>query len=342
MTFAKVGGSVLLAIACLLWLGLVAAVLTLNSSDPAGNALSYSFAMLMTIALWILLAILLLLAGAKGAMPRSVALWALVLVPLSGAAAVASLVLLEGRVDTLAKWPLAVPVLAPLLIMLYAAWSLYPAWRATVPPNAANAAVWGGLLILSLVPWPAVLRSPAERAKAQEAFEAQEERAAALKREENLAKFRQLTSESALWDWLQFTTDGNELRDSAFAGIQRLQRRQADAEELIMRGEDLPMMELRHLDLSVTPRFCGIAVEFLRKDAESFRPTTTDPKPLAVMPYQIDRHLTTMHWLEAHGCDCDVAVKAYATTAGLYPASPERARFIAQLAELRKPNASAP
>ena len=334
MTIARISVVVLLVLACLVWLVLVALAATLNSSDPAGNAMSYSFAMLMTVALWVVLAVLLLVSGFDGAMPRRVGLSALVLVPLSGAAAMAAVNLLEGRADLTAKWPIILLVLVPFLLMFYAGWSFFPAWRSVVPPNAANIAVWSVVLFLSLLPWPA-LRSRATRdANAQANTGLQEQREKELARAENVVAFQRLTPESPLQDWLAFVTNGNELRDSAFAGIRRLARRQADAETLISQGDDLPMMELRNLDLEITPRFCGIAVEFLRKDADSFRPTTAAAR-YDVVSYRIERHLLTMRWLAANECDCAAAVSAYETTARLYEDSPERARFLAALAKVR-------
>jgi hypothetical protein len=348
MTLARTaGGGALLLLTCLLWLALVATAATLNESDAAGNGLSYAYAMIMTIALWVLLAVLLLVAGSTGAIPAWVGLCALALVPLSGAAAMAAVNLLQGRAGTLAKWPIVVPLLVPLLIILYAVWRYFPALRAAVPARSAHVGVWSAILVLSLLPWPSLLArsrtSAAQQAKVEEASQIEEAQAAARKHQENLAKFRTLTPESSLWDWLQFTTDGNELRDSAFAGIHQLRRRQADAEEMIGLGLDLPMMELSHLDLQITPRFCGIAREFLRKDAESFRPKTSEPAPYAVVAFRIERHLPTIRWLSAHDCDCDAVVAAYENTAHLYPDSPERAQFLATLVQLqRKPNAGTP
>lgn len=142
----------LLVLTCLLWLALIATAGTLNESDAAGNGLSYSYAMLMTVALWILLGVLLLVAATRGAIPGWVGGCAVLLIPLSGAATIAAVDLLKGRLDTLAKWPIVMPILVPLLIMLYAVRSYFPAVRARVPANATNAVVWGAILVLSLLP----------------------------------------------------------------------------------------------------------------------------------------------------------------------------------------------
>jgi hypothetical protein len=244
--------------------------------------------------------------------------------------------LLEGRTDLSAKWPILVLVFVPSLLMFYAGWSFFPTWRSLVPPRGANIGIWSAILLLSLLPWPALRHRATSNANARASFELQEQRKKELARAENLASFQKLTPASPLQNWLEFVTNGNELRESAFAGIRRLARRQADAEALIGQGEDLPMMELRHLDLEITPRFCAIAVEFLRKDAESFRPTPASAARYDRASFRMERHLLTMQWLAANRCDCAAAVSAYETTALLYDASPERARFLTALAQLRR------
>ena len=95
-------------------------------------------------------------------------------------------------------------------------------------------------------------------------------------------------------------------------------------------------MELRNLDLEITPRFCGIAIEYLRKDADSFRPTSTEAARYGAASFRLERHLPTMQWLATNRCDCTAAVAAYEATARLYEDSPERARFLAALAKLRR------
>lgn len=82
--------------------------------------------------------------------------------------------------------------------------------------------------------------------------------------------------------------------------------------------------------------FREIASEFLRKDAESFRPITSDPAPYSVMAFRVERHLPTLQWLVAHDCDCEASLAAYETTARLYPDSPERKQFLTKLARLRE------
>src|SRR5215831_6217019 len=100
----------LLAMSFFLWIGVTANLTTMNQSDAAGNALSQAFAVLMIIGLWILLAILMIMAAVQGGMPRWAVVLALIAVPASGAAAVAVESLLEGRgTAAVGSWALIVP-----------------------------------------------------------------------------------------------------------------------------------------------------------------------------------------------------------------------------------------
>jgi hypothetical protein len=61
--------TLLLGVAVLLWLATVANTISIKSSDAAGNALSQAFGVLMAIALFVLLAIVLVLGVVRGEMP---------------------------------------------------------------------------------------------------------------------------------------------------------------------------------------------------------------------------------------------------------------------------------
>ena len=79
-------GVLLLFFAFLLWMFFAACAGSLRGSDAAGNGLTQGFAMLSGIVLWIALAVLLIVAGVRGGIPRSAAIAAMVLVPASAAA----------------------------------------------------------------------------------------------------------------------------------------------------------------------------------------------------------------------------------------------------------------
>ncbi len=136
--------SLLLVLSFFLWIGVSANLTTMNQSDAAGNALAQAFAVLLIIGLWILLAILTIMAAVQGGMPRWAVVIALIGVAASGAAAVAIESLLEGRGGPkLGSWALVIPMGAPWILAIYASWAYFPAVRAFVPPVPMSAAALG-------------------------------------------------------------------------------------------------------------------------------------------------------------------------------------------------------
>lgn len=293
-------GVVLPLVALLLNVGWVANLTSMHSSDPAGNALSQAYAAVMAVGLWVLLAALMLFAGLNGEMPRWAMALAWILVPASGAAALAAVQLLSDSFYQ-ARWPLVVPVLAPLLLVGFALWAYLPSLHRAVPAPTASVVSWAAIAILSIVPWPAVRyrasHRTADQARAEAQRKADEPRRLEKERQQNLAAFRKLTPESELAEWLEFRSPGNELRQQALEAIRHLARRQADAEQMIQRRLDYFWDDLPEFDLAATPIICERARVFLRERAQDIQPKNPDQPPQ--FRYLIDRvepYLVTMKW----------------------------------------------
>lgn len=333
-------------VAALLWLGLVVTVATLNESDPAGNGLSQAYGVFMTIGLWVALALLLLVAGARGRLPAGVGLAAVMLVPLTGAATLAAIELLRHPASSVARWPIVIPALAPPLLMGWAAWALWPTLRGLVPVGVAGFGVGGLLLLIGLAPWPLLLsqgrQARARRAGVTAAFEAGQASAAAGQRRQDRARFDALAPDAPLWQWLEFTADGNALREEALAAIRRLPRRQADAEALLGRGHEQPLRELPALDLAPTPALCTAAVEFMRQDAERLRRTAANQPLYSEIGPRLERFLPALRWLVERGCECEPALVEQEAAARHYPADVAARRYLNTLAELRRGAPGAP
>jgi hypothetical protein len=308
----------------------------MNQSDAAGNGLSYSFGMLAAIVLWVLLAVLLVIAGRRAPISGWSRIAMLLLHPLSLAACLAAITLLRGRPSPATRLPMLVPVLAPLLMVGFASWSTGPALRAALPAPVAGGITWGVILVLSILPWPLRARQATDAAANRARIEGQAREEETLAAEQNAQRFHALTPASPLREWLAFTTGGNPLREEAFAAIRQRPRRQAEAEELIRGGDELPLLELTHLDLAPDAELAAVARDFLAKDAESLRPTKDRVLTYDQIAFRVERHLPAMDWLARHGCDIGTALDAYETTARLYPDSPARAQFLAKLAGLRE------
>ncbi|SDR40193.1 hypothetical protein SAMN05519103_02695 [Rhizobiales bacterium GAS113] len=144
-----------LALACFLYIAMLSSV-----SRPAGGGESAIGAaiqsFLLLVFLWIALAILLLIGGLRGDMPRWAAILTLILHPLSGIAAFVAIDMYSRHVT----WAVIVPALLPPLIALYAMWARLPALHAALPARATSVVIWGAILILTIVPFPAAYWGP--------------------------------------------------------------------------------------------------------------------------------------------------------------------------------------
>jgi hypothetical protein len=139
----------------LILLSLVAAALWVlmlaNTTFSAGggeNSLAQALEMLFIAGgLWIVLAIMLVVGGIMGAMPRWVAWLAIVLVPM---AAIADTVAIDMCSRHMA-WAIVLVAALPVLIAFYAFWARLPRLQAALPAERTSVAVWGAIFFLSIV-----------------------------------------------------------------------------------------------------------------------------------------------------------------------------------------------
>jgi hypothetical protein len=94
---APVGAIIVLAVVVFLYAGMMANLGEMQNpnTDAMGRGMASGFALMFVLAEWFFLAILLLVGGIKGEMPIWSALTALILLPLSGFAAINTLTLLD-------------------------------------------------------------------------------------------------------------------------------------------------------------------------------------------------------------------------------------------------------
>ena len=331
--------SIVLVITVLLWAATVANGVTMRSSDAAGNALSHAFGVLMAIALFVLMAILLVLAAIRGEMPMWMRIAAVILVPASGAATIAAIELLSQSTEWPVRWPLAIPVLAPALLVAMALWGYIPSVRAVAPAPVVGTVAFGALALLSVAPWP-LLR---ERSRIRTAGpgELQAIRAAkrassgSAERDARARALESLESEPSLYAYLPFTEPGDPLRERAMARIVSLPERQREAEEMVRMGNVAAMREVPNLAVTATPALCDAARESIILHARRVRPDDGErPRSYAMAARDVEFYMPTVEWLTQRGCSLGDALSELETTAHAYPDSPERARFLARLRAL--------
>ena len=180
----------------------LATLADLRGSDAAGNALTQAFGAIEVIVLWLLLAVIVLIAGVKGGMPVPAVFAAVLLVPASGFVTMQALELLSRPQDAPYLWPLVIPAAIPPLVVAYCFYALLPALRARVSAAVAAAAVWGaiGLLCLAIVPFGLVRQQVIDEFNDARAKYAED--------------FAKLPADAPLWDWVPFldTPDNTRVR----------------------------------------------------------------------------------------------------------------------------------
>ena len=133
----------------------------INITGPSGGGGEASLeraleALFLTVFLWGVLAMLLIVGGVMGEMPRRAAIVAAIVHPLSGFAAFVAI----DMVSRHGVWALLVPGLLPPLIAFYAMWARCPALRRVLPPEITSIAVWGMILFLTIAPFPIAYWGP--------------------------------------------------------------------------------------------------------------------------------------------------------------------------------------
>ena len=142
-----IGSLLLFLLACGFYVTLLATATSHSSGGEAafGEGIQAFF---LTIALWVVLAMLLIAGGVMGEMPRWAAIAAGFLHPLSGVAAFVALDMCSRGIVLAVVFPL----LLPALIALYAMWARLPRLHAALPPGPTSKAAWGLVLVLSIAP----------------------------------------------------------------------------------------------------------------------------------------------------------------------------------------------
>ena len=333
--------TVVLVLTAILWAATVANCITIRSSDAAGNALSQAFGVLMAIALWILLAILVILGAVRGGMPVWMRVAGVLLIPAAGAATVGAIQVLSQGTEWPVRWPLAVPILAPALAIALAFWCFLPSFRGAASPPLIGTVVFGCLTLLSIAPWPLLHERGQIRnagpGELQAIRAAKRARWSDADRASEQAQFDAVEASAPLYEWLPFTEPGDPLRERALAAIGRLPDRQREIEEMVRSGNVAAIREVPNLGAEATPALCDAAREAIVFHARRVRP---DPggRPPSYQRYarDVEFYLPTIEWLTAHGCSLPDGLAELDTTARAYADSPERARFLTRLADLRR------
>jgi len=324
------------------WLGMLIMLPAFLGVDAQGDAsvgvaIGFLAACVLAGFTWLWIGGLLLIAGTRDLLPGWGNLAALVLGPGCAAAAAASLYLLS---DPHIRWPVVIPVAAPVLLAGYACGLMQPSLRPIFSKAGIGMTVWMLALVIAIAPWPGVVAQlrgkalrRAENAKELAEWQIQE---TARNRTQNLEKLRAMQPGASIMDWYPLLDAESGVQTEALEALRHDPARQAQIEDMLGYGVHRAMTLLPDLDLQPTPALCQAAGKFFLKTATgSHLRKRDDPAPYSA---QVSFHefLPGIRWLTAHGCNCDEGIAALDESARTYLDSPERQQLLGNLAALRQ------
>ena len=312
----------LAALASLLWLLTVAILSDLGRSDAAGNAIGQAYAAIAVICLWVVLAILVIVAAVKGTAPKWALAAAAILIPASGFATMVALDLLARPYEPPFLWPLFTPLVAPPLILAFCFWAMLPSLHALSFAKLTPVVALGAVALACLVQWPLV------QIRAKVIDQRADLRA---KYAEDFAK---IPPGAPLWEWTPFLDTPDQTRvETTLGRIKGLDRRQRDALLMLERG-DFPLGFLGRFDLNPDASLCEKARAQLRRHAAQLVLATPNTKPYKEIAIPVADAVAAISWLVGYGCSCDSEALAWETMAKAYTGTNYD---LYRLAELRQP-----
>lgn len=294
------------ALALIFYVGALSLLANLAGSDPAGNAYSQAYAAIALVALWVLLAIIVTIALAKGGAGWPVVTAAIVLIPASAIASMFAMGLLTNPNQPPYLWPIVIPASLPLLVLGFAFWTLLPGTRSILPAHIVVPTIWGAVFVLCL----AVVPFNMMRDSAEEAI--------ITARATTEADYEKLPADAGLPGLLPFMGALYGEREIELnKRVRALPTRQSDAEAMLARGE-FPLRYLGQIDLDPTPSLCDRARAQLRHDVAPLVLKAGDTKPYATIAQKVSDAVAGMKWLVGHDCSCDAESLAWEQMANAY------------------------
>lgn len=278
----------------------------LAGSDPAGNAYAQAYAAIALVALWVLLAIILTIALAKGDADWPVVTAAVILIPASAIASLFAMGLLTNPSQPPYLWPIVIPASLPVLVLGFAFWTLLPGMRSVLPAHIVVPAIWGAVLLLCVAVVPFNLM----RESARETI--------AAARAKTEADYNKLPADAGLAQLLPFMgAFYGEKETELNRRVRSLPTRQSEAEAMLARG-DFPLRYLGWLHLDPTPSLCEKARAQLRQNVAPLVLKPGETKPYTVIAQQVTDAVTAMKWLVGYDCSCDAESLAWEQMASAY------------------------
>lgn len=318
--------AILTGLAFLLWPAVASGNFSLHASDLAGNGLAAAYTVAATIGLWALLGTALLLAAGNSLLPSGSGWAAVVLVPLSFAAALAVTNLVSNHAAY--KWMALIPALLPPLMIAYLVWAIVPGLRAAIPWKPVTLVTWGFVLVLSLPPWRPLFGRLELRKAERAALEAQW----ALKQ----AEFAKLTPASPIRDWMAFLKPGTQFQEDALRAIRGMANKQTAIESMLAHGDATGFAALWQVEVEPTEALCAGARKIIAKMALEFRPSSATAR-FRDVEVEMQSYEDTLSWLGRQRCAMGPELDALTAALKQYPDAEREGVFVfAAIEEARR------
>jgi hypothetical protein len=248
--------------------------------------------------------------------------------------------LTEAKTAGAAGFLLPIVTLAgPILLIIRAAWGIFPALRESIPEVAGGWAPIALLALISLIPIPFLPAHLARKTAAQtEAALVNQQNQEKQKVEndqhtqETLAKIAALPIDGPLFSAIVYCADREPaIREAARAKARTFTKRQADAEELLAQDHEVTLREIPNFDLAPTPAVCESARKILASKG-AIKPFDNDPVRIEDAEREVAPYIDSMRWLLAHGCDCTAEIAGVEQAVGRFANSRRREKLLADLA----------
>lgn len=296
-------------LALLFWAVMSASLADSRFSDAAGRGMALGFAGIAGAIMWLLVAVLMVIAVVNGRLEGWATAVMIVLLPLAAIAAFSG----GGYYHEDGGLWIVIPMALPVLLALFALWIRMPAWHAFLAPLPTYLVLGGAIVALTLVGVGAGLRvmlpDPAEEARKVEArkqlLAEQARRQAEVERIE-AAKFAKLGPNSSLRDYIEFLFPGEPRFEEALAGVRQVATRNADAASMLAEGRIYDLQEMWQFGLDPAA-ICQAYNAALLAEAPKVR--NGQPRHVG-MALDLERQMPNIGWLADGGCDLGSALDA--------------------------------
>lgn len=334
---------VFLVLTLVAWLYLLRSISLWIGKTPvpgrgADKMMQQLYSGILVLLIWIFLAALLLVISSKQLVPEGLGVIAWIAHPVSLIAAIAAIVVLYKPEP---RWPVAIPIILPILIAGYILYALFPAIQ-KIPIASAGYTMWGISLLLSISVAPITIQfartqlddgsidaTPGPKLDAWMAKQ-QDER-----RTRQLEELRKFDDETKLYEVEHLIRlDSPTLRE-ALAFMAHQPNRQAEAIQLLDNQSSFVLHFLAGIDLQPTPDLCRAARGYLHQAVQNrTKQDSTSTTPSPYIGAEFTEGIDAIRWIAKNcGCKAQLAeIEAYARAQ--QQDSPEVKKFLAALAEI--------